>query len=644
MTIPTLSMESNMNKNSTTTGRRVGAAGVTAFVALLLAGCAVAPKPLQDDEVRARVNADQLKLYTDQEPVRQAIGFDEAVARALKYNLDYRLKLMESALSAGLAEVSRYDMLPSLLASAGYQTRNNDAGGTSVSLATGDVSLIPSTSQERRHAVAGIEFSWNVLDFGVSYYRARQQSNQFLIAEERRQRVIQNILQDVRSAYWRAAGAQRLTREAERLSQRARDALLRSREAETQGLLPPRDALGYQRMLLDALQLLSARRQELEFAKRELAALMNVPPGTEFSLVEADEPRLLPAPASLAQLEEMALNKRPELREEDYRARVSADEARRQLLSLLPGLSISSGMQYDSNKYLYNNNWVDSALRVNYNLFKLLAAPSTQKLADAQQKADDARRLALSMAVLTQVRVAVERYRASLADLDVARESAVVDQRLLGFARAALNTRTDSELELVRAEVRALNSEYQRNAAYAAAQTAYGRIYNAVGLAVLPENIRTSSLATLAQGVREHVAAIEKDTFPAAREVPLTARPFVLVVDVGGEPALAGEEAAKIRAAVARALLRNGLAITDAATPGAPRLSLRFAAEAVRDGTRRARWTLVFEPPAGDAARLEYASTLPAPLGAPAVGAFAEAAALANLRQIEAWARQPEAK
>ena len=244
-----------------------------------------------------------------------------------------------------------------------------------------------------------------MLDFGVSYFRAKQQADQYLIAEERRRRVIQNILQDTRASYWRAVGAQRLARDAEVLGERAKSALERSREAEAQGLLPPRDALNYQRMLLDAVALLASRRQELEFAKRELAALMNVTPGTDFTVVEGVEPALMPVPFNIAELEEVALSNRPELREEDFRMRITADEARRQLVTLLPGISFTAGAQYDSNKYLYNNNWIESGVRVSFNLMKALSYPAMKDVQEAQKRNDQARRLALSMAILTQVRV-----------------------------------------------------------------------------------------------------------------------------------------------------------------------------------------------------------------------------------------------
>lgn len=490
--------------------------------AVLLGGCSITAKPMSSAEIDSRVQADQLAMFSAQEPLSQPISFDEALARALKYNLDYRLKLMESALSSGLADLSRYDMLPSLLVSAGYSNRNNDSGGNSVDIDTGEVSLSNSTSEERESVLSGATFSWNLLDFGVSYYRARQQSNQVLIAEERRQRVIQNIQQDVRSAYWRALGAQRLAREAADLSEKVNSALARSREAERQGLVPPKDALSFQRMLLDAQALLATRQQDLAYAKLELAALMNLAPGTPFSLAESAEPALPELPADAGQLDEIALSHRPELKEEDYRVRITADEARRQLLALMPGLTLSTGANYDTNKYLYNQSWNQSGVQVGMNLLRLLSLPAMQDSQEAQERLDQARRLALSMAVLTQTRVAVERYRLSLDELKIARTSSEVDQRLADFAKASLQSRTDSELELIRAQTRALNSRYQQYAAYASAQAAYGRVYNSLGLAVLPDQMAGTELSQLTRSVASQLSSSEQalasGTLPSSTE------------------------------------------------------------------------------------------------------------------------------
>lgn len=645
---------------------------IAAVCTLILGGCALTPVPLTPGEVRTRVNADQFRVYGNQEPVLKPIGFNEALARALKYNLDYRLKLMESALATGLAEVASFDMLPNLVASAGYAKRNNESGGTSVGIETGLVSLIPSTSVERTHGTSGIELSWNILDFGVSYFRAQAQADQVLIAEERRRRVVQNILQDVRSAYWRAVGAQRLSREAERLMDRVQEALQRSREAESQGLVAPKEALTYQRLLLDSVSLLTARKQELEFAKRELAALMNVTPGTEFSVIETEERELMPVPINIAELEEMSLLNRPELREEDYRARISASEANRQLLSLLPGLNLSIAAQSDTNRFLYNKSWLDSSARITLNMLRLLSLPAMENTQEAQKQTDEARRLALTMAILTQVRVAIERYRLAQTDLDVARESNNVDQRLASFARAAANTRTESELEMIRAETRALNSEYQRYAAYATAVAAYGRIYNSLGLEVVPSGVEDASIAELGDRVAANIASVENDTFIHVKVAPPTLPSFALRFDgviaadlpaprqmgelkveeriVGGrgDPNQAKNLAERLDTAgadsvlsvVERALKRNRLEVAKGGRVAT--LSLKLLVQDPQNGIRRAQWLLTMLAADGTVlGQTRYTSTLAADPTPRSIAAFAEAATISNLRNIGAWLQTP---
>ena len=609
----------------------------------LFAGCAVVPEQLTDSEVRNRVNSDQALLYVEQEQVFKPISFEEAVARALKYNLDYRLKLMESALASGLANLSRYDMLPNLLANAGYASRNNDSGGNSVDIDTGQRTLTNSTSQERNRQLASAEFSWNMLDFGVSYFRAKQQADQYLIAEERRRRVIQNILQDTRASYWRAVGAQRLARDAEVLGERAKSALERSREAEAQGLLPPRDALNYQRMLLDAVALLASRRQELEFAKRELAALMNVTPGTDFTVVEGVEPALMPVPFNIAELEEVALSNRPELREEDFRMRITADEARRQLVTLLPGISFTAGAQYDCNKYLYNNNWIESGVRVSFNLMKALSYPAMKDVQEAQKRNDQARRLALSMAILTQVRVSVERYRLALHDLDIARDSNKVDQRLASYARAAESTRADTELELIRAETRSLNSQYQRYSAYAAAQTAFGRIYNSIGLEVLPVNMETASVAELASVVADNLKNLEAEAFPRMDAYNTAIPPTRLKIELPTN--LSGVESNTIRQSVEKMLLRNNIVVLGSLESTAPQLLMKLVQAPSRDGVRRVKWEISVNK--GDGKQMgavNYASTLIGGDSTKVVTAFAEAATIANIKKIDQWLRASEGR
>ncbi len=484
---------------------------------LLLVGCGtLTPQAFTDTEVRDRVGQDLLTMYADQEPVTGPISFHEAAARALKYNLDYRLKLMETALTKNLNEVAGYEMLPRLVAGAGYDRRNNDSGGRSIGIVDRVESLRPSTSQDRERALANLSFSWNVLDFGVSYYRAQQKADQVLMADERRRKVAQNVLQDVRNSYWRALGAQRLIGRVDSLLLRVNQALARSKRVQRDGLMPQPQVLAYQRALLDAVNLLTLRRQDLELARAELTALMSVPPGTRYTLAEESENPLPAVPTNFDELEHMALEMRPEIMEEWYRKRVTENDIKAAKVLLWPNLSIDLGPQYDSNQYNYNSHWVETSVHMSWNLLKLTQWPALQRSQKAQNEADDMRRMALSMAVLTQVRVGVQRYGLALSELEFADESLLVDQRLLGFAQAAAQSQFDSELELIRSEARALLAEYQRYASYSNAQAAWGRLYNSIGLDVLPQTMESHDLKVVAQGLEQTMAQWQAMTFKSS--------------------------------------------------------------------------------------------------------------------------------
>ncbi|MBP8146927.1 MAG: TolC family protein [Acidovorax sp.] len=490
-----------------------------ACMPLVLAACgSVSPKPFSQAEIGERVSQDVASMYKDQEVIAAPIDFHEAAARALKYNLDYKLKLMETALSRSLHDVSTYEMLPRLVAGAGYSSRNNDSGGTSVLIEPPrSVSLNPSTSQERSHTMSNLSFSWNALDFGVSYLRAQQKADQVLMAEERRRKVIQNVLQDVRNSYWRAVGAQKLLPRVDGLLERVNTALERAKAIEKQGIMPQAQVLGYQRALLDAVSTLTLRRQDLELAKAELRALMSVEPGVEFTLAEQNELALPRVSVDVEKLERLALEKRPEIMEEWYRKRVTENDIKAAKVLLWPNISLDAGWQYDSNKYLYNSTWFDTGIRVSWNLLKLTQYPALKKAHQAQNDTDDMRRLALSMAVLTQVRVGLQRYNLSLQELKFSEESLGVDKRLLNYAQAAAKSQFDSELEVIRTEARALLGEYQRYAAYSNAQAAWGRVYNSVGLDILPETVEGHDVKTLAVAMKDTMTQWQQTVFQTTK-------------------------------------------------------------------------------------------------------------------------------
>ena len=68
------------------------------MVASLLGGCAVHQEPLSQATIRARAELNLAEVTADQEPAANAIGLYEAMARAIKYNLDLKVEEMTTAL------------------------------------------------------------------------------------------------------------------------------------------------------------------------------------------------------------------------------------------------------------------------------------------------------------------------------------------------------------------------------------------------------------------------------------------------------------------------------------------------------------------------------------------------------------------
>lgn len=607
-----------------------------AVAALALAGCSsLTPSPLENKAIRDRASADRVKMFDQQEPITAPISMDEAIARSLKYNLDLRLKKMEVAVNSQLHAVSKFDMLPSLVVGAGYMDRNNYSGGTSAPFKNAtDKGATPrdiagtgnySTSSDMNHRLHSVEFSWNVLDFGVSYYRAKQKADELLMAQERKRRVIQTTVHDVRYAFLRALAAQKLAVEAESVMKQAEQAIELSRATERSGAMPVQQALAYQRSLVDAVALLNTRRQELDFAKAELAALMSAP-SSHFSLAETTESALPALPNNLALLEDTALMNRPELREEDLRKRISGDETRRQLMQAFPNLTLGLGKQYDSNSMLYNNDWLESSTRLSWNLLRVLSAPAVKKAGEQQIEMDDARRQALSMAIMTQTRIAALRFGLAKSDLDLAQKSMEVDTRVATVAKSGVNSKAETELELVRATARSTVSKYQRAIAYANAQAAYARIQHSLGQDFDFGDFDTLTVADVAKNVGETLARHENQ-LPTPLIVKAGEQPKVrLFID----PSLTGKA---LLSGVSNALNRSGFAVVYTDQSDALKLMVSLKMTNASKGLRQGEVVLTEV----DKASAIYTATLPAEPREATYMAMGEAAITANVGNLREW-------
>ncbi|WP_237133373.1 TolC family protein [Pseudohongiella sp. O18] len=454
------------------------------------------------------IKEDLPNVFVQQEPITGALTLEEALARALKYNLDHRLMLMEEVLRNNQLHLSRFDMLPTLALNSGYVTRSNENLNLSRDTGTGNVTTDPSLSQDRNLGTANLNMSWNVLDFGVSYYQAHQNADQYLIAQERRRRVVNQVVQQVRAAYWRAATAEPLYRQVEPLLVEARQALVDAREVESQRLTPPLESLQYQKGLVEVIRELEGMEMDLAIAKAELASLMGLRPGEPFSLAlpATDEMQAPQLDMAIEDMEELALLRRPELIEERYQQRISAAETRKALLRLFPSLTLSTSANYDSNSYLVNQNWADAAARLSWNLLNLASGPSAMRAAEAAEDVAEMRRLSLSMAALTQVHVSYQQYLRASKSFDRARVLDDIESRIFLAVSQAADNSAQSPLQRIRARMAAIYAEVNSFRAYAEVHSAVANLYVSMGLDLLPETVESHEITDLAADIREVLA------------------------------------------------------------------------------------------------------------------------------------------
>lgn len=216
----------------------------------LLSGCGVSVRSISDKDHMTRANEDFNQIYSNAESITKPVSLEEAIHRGLKYNLDYRVSLMENVLQNQQLTLENFGMLPKIAASAGYNTRNKYNASQSISLLSKNQSLEPSYSEEKTYRNADLSFSWNVLDFGMSYFQAKQQADKLLIAVERRRQVINSMAKQIIESYWRAVTAQKLLPEVNKLLENIDETLTRSDKIQTLKLKNPTAMLEYKRHVL----------------------------------------------------------------------------------------------------------------------------------------------------------------------------------------------------------------------------------------------------------------------------------------------------------------------------------------------------------------------------------------------------------
>ncbi|WP_455976794.1 TolC family protein [Methylorubrum populi] len=482
---------------------RPGRLAAAALLIGALGGC-VLPEPVTEAE-RLDVALKDLDAITRaQVPVEGRINLYGAMARALRYNLDRRIRLVEQFYASGEFDLAKYKLLPDASIGGGYLGRSNQAGSSSQSLLTGRQSLEPSTSLERNRGVADARVLWSTLDFGVSYVKMQQDGNAVWLAREVERKTTARILADTRRAYWRAYAAERIGAQLPAIADAANAAIRAAHQAQARGDLTPEVALDYERRMLRTLREIERRQELMALSRAELAALISVDPATPLRLGgrETLTPPKLPGDAE--GLRTVALMYRPELYEHDYKLRIAGLERQIEILSTMPGLRIDTGYSYDTNRYLYNNNWLDLGARLSLQLTQFISLPARLEQNETKQVLIETQRKAMTLSVITQVHLAMRAYGTKLRDFALANRILQNEGRALTTMRANKEATTAGEAALIEARAAHALASLDYYYTYAELQEAYATVLTSLGIDNF-DGEREGDLPALTASLRDFV-------------------------------------------------------------------------------------------------------------------------------------------
>lgn len=410
------------------------------------------------------------------------LTLQEALELAARHNIEVWLAAQQRKVEQELATHSLLKMLPSLLAGGESSRRSEYEASSSESLATGQESLEPSFSSEKevnRWDVSGI---WNLLDFGISYLRARQQANRVLIAAERERRVRQNLALEVTRTWWQAVTAREVARQADELAERVAAALDKLGRQVAEKAISEVDGLKRETMLLEQQEELERYKRSYLAAKAELAALIGLPPGADLSLAEVDlEQPPSPAEFDVEELEREALRRRPELYEKDLEEAISRDEARLALAQMLPSVSLFWRFDHDNNRYLAFKHWHTAGIRASWDLLTIPQQLAHHGALKHQTELVIRQRLAVAVAILTQLQLALIDYTDTAERLTLARAIADRHQALLLALQSAAGEGKSHGGETLDQELKALKARARYLTGYAALMTAEARVWSTIG-------------------------------------------------------------------------------------------------------------------------------------------------------------------
>ncbi len=418
-----------------------------------------------DRAVRADVDMQNMYVATPSK-ITKPIDMYMAMALALKYNYTRRLaSYKESLIKTNISPMS----LPTMAENLGYENSTNSTA-------------IP----------ADLKVSWNLLDLSSLYYQTAS-LNPEIVAEEQSRKVVNNILLEARTLYWKALSAQRLIPVIDDMNEylvRVVDELSsRSNELVKAGKTPSTNLLLKKRKYLENIKQLAELRRKLDTAQAEFAGLLGMYPSTEIKLAGAEYGNL-PIPsmrAKLQQLEWLALTNRPELRIFDT---VTTKE---ELELVIKDADDVDNSDYRQDPNYYNRKWAKDSRDLSMNVFEDIRYQS-------EATYNSLARQRMTGIVLNQVYLSWALFQSAVEDYYLNMGVATTSEDIAeDITDKEGSNKAISHLE----SARAIIDEANAFLSYIEVQEAIGRLYASMGMDAVSQEMLSENPSLIAIRIRE---------------------------------------------------------------------------------------------------------------------------------------------
>lgn len=454
------------------------------FCVAVLAACDVSLAPLTEKEISERVAADKLALAHLKKIDSKALTLEAALERSLIYGLDAEILRVRAEAGRFRYKTVKEQFLPELAANDNTSGRSNQPGS------------IGGVEESRYENTQEYRVSWSTLSLGLGYLRSRSAGNQFLAELENSRDSVNTIVLGTVESFARVQEGDRLRKTAVRLLAKSRAMRRELVSLGASNLSDPFEAARLEGQLLSLEDVFTNYLHDLTKSEVDLAVKV-VAPKNKINLVPMNIDRIIedlgkPLQMDLAGLEEYALRNRAELRVSDYKSRSLRDEAWGDYLALFPLVSLTGRHSRSDDENLLNPSWNRFDLRIAFNAISLLQYPNKRKLSEAEISLEDARRLATSVSIMSQVRLARAEVEFQKQARARSRERVATTRRIANVLRNRTAFKPLDKFTKLEAELQLLVSELTAQRDRLALLGAYLRFYRSLGVDLVSlEDVRT---------------------------------------------------------------------------------------------------------------------------------------------------------